>query len=95
MKYNGQNPIQQNVKPFSTEQINQISDDVSRDGYRLISGVLSPAEIAALKKAIDGVFADPKWRETDNVYDDITAVRLFECNRFFVICSSVSRSSVW
>ncbi len=83
MKTNGNSLILQNVKPFSPEQINQIKEDVSRDGYRLIPNIMQPQEIAALKSAMDRVFENPKWRKTDNVYDDISAVRLFECDNIF------------
>jgi ectoine hydroxylase-related dioxygenase (phytanoyl-CoA dioxygenase family) len=77
------NPIVQDAKPFSAAETRRITEDVFRDGYRLIPGVLQPGEIAALKDAIDRMFANPRWRKTDNIYNDFVAVRLFECGNIF------------
>jgi len=65
------------------EQTARLKADFYRDGYVLIPGVLQPAEVEALKAGIDRLFSDPQWRETDNIYSDFIAVRLFETDVVF------------
>ena len=75
--------IDQSVAPFSEEERERIAADFYRDGYRLIEGVLQPAEIEALIGAIDDVFENPRYRDTHNRYGDFIAVRLFETSPVF------------
>lgn len=77
------NPIRQNAQPFSELETERIRNDFFRDGYRLIPGVLTREEIEALKRGVDRVFEEPRWKENDNIYGDFVAVRLFEVDRVF------------
>lgn len=73
-----ENVIVQNAAPYDAAQIERFKTDFYRDGFLHIPGVLEPAEIVALKDAADRVFTEPQWKDTDNLYGDFIAVRLFE-----------------
>lgn len=75
--------IIQDAAPYDAQQISNFKTDFNRDGFLLIPGVLEPEEVAALKDAVDNIFADPHWKDTDNVYGPYIAVRLFETNAIF------------
>ena len=70
-------------EPFSPEKNRQLADEFLREGCLLIPDVLTPDEVAALKEAIDRVFADPRIKSTDTLYGDWIAVRLFEWDNLF------------
>ncbi len=76
--------IHQDAKPFSREEIAGIGNDFRRDGYALIPNVLGRAEIEALKAAVDRLFANEHFVETDNVYGPFVGVRLFETDPVFL-----------
>jgi ectoine hydroxylase-related dioxygenase (phytanoyl-CoA dioxygenase family) len=76
--------IVQDAKPFSAEQTSLIKTEFLRDGYRVIRGVLSREEVAALRAAVDAVFADPvKAKDPNKCYGPFIAVRLFEDDPLF------------
>lgn len=52
-----------------------------RDGYALVRGVLSSADIEALREAVDRVFEEPRFQR--NRYHEFIAVRLFETAEIF------------
>jgi ectoine hydroxylase-related dioxygenase (phytanoyl-CoA dioxygenase family) len=70
-------------EPFSADKNKQLADEFCREGCLLIRDVLTPGEVAALKEAIDRVFADPRIKTTDTLYGDWIAVRLFEWDNLF------------
>ena len=76
--------IVNDARPYSPEEIKQITDDFYRDGYVLIPNVLKPEEIEALKAATDRFFADERYKETDNLYGPYVGVRLFETDPVFL-----------
>jgi hypothetical protein len=69
--------------PFDENQTAAIKRDFFRDGFRLVPEVLSAPEVASLRDAVDELFADEKWKASDNVYNPIIAARLFETNPIF------------
>jgi hypothetical protein len=71
-------------QPFSPVKTRAIIEQYNRDGYALIPGVLTPAEVAAAHEAIERAFADPRMAETHNLYDPIVMTRLFELDPLFV-----------
>jgi ectoine hydroxylase-related dioxygenase (phytanoyl-CoA dioxygenase family) len=75
--------IIQDAAPYETQQIERFKQDFYRDGFLLIPSVLQPQEITALKEAVDRVFADSHWEDTNNVYSSFVAVRLFETAQVF------------
>jgi ectoine hydroxylase-related dioxygenase (phytanoyl-CoA dioxygenase family) len=54
-----------------------------RDGFVVIPDVFSASEVQTLRRGVDRVFEEPKWRQTHNVYADFIAVRLFEVDPMF------------
>jgi hypothetical protein len=78
-----QSSITQNAAPFSEAQTAEFKRDFYRDGFLLIRDVLQAEEIAALKSAIDRVFNEDKWKQTDNIYGSFVGVRLFEIDAVF------------
>ena len=54
-------------KPFSEEKTRQIVDAFHRDGYVHIPGVLTPVEIAALRKRTDELLDDPVLAARENL----------------------------
>lgn len=70
--------IIQDAAPYSTDQLATFQRDFARDGFLHLPGVLAPSEVAALKAAVDRVFAEERWKDTDNLYASYVAVRLFE-----------------
>ena len=54
-----------------------------RDGYLLLSGLLAPEDVAAMKEKIDRAFADEHLTQTDNRYGDFIMCRMFELDPFF------------
>lgn len=65
------------------ENIQAALEEFRREGCALVPNVLSQPEIIALKEAIDQVFANPQAKDTDTLYGDYLAVRLFEWNNLF------------
>ncbi len=74
-----------NKEPFAPEELEAITADFLRDGYRLIPQVLSRHEVQELRAGIDTVFNDAKYKENVNGPDDAPyiLVRLFETNPVF------------
>lgn len=68
---------------YEPQQVALFKERFSRDGFLHIPGVLAPQEVEALKAAIDRVFSEDKWKNTDNRYGDFVAVRLFETDPVF------------
>ena len=74
-----ESPIRTNLPAYSPEQTERYKAQFLRDGFLLIPGVLDPQEVAALKEAVDRVFADPvKSKDPYKMYGPFVAVRLFE-----------------
>ena len=72
-------------EPFSQQKTSQILDELDREGFASLPGILTPDEVENLKVRYDRVFADPKSVETDNVYpNDWSGLRLFETDPMFV-----------
>ncbi len=69
--------------PFSAERTSEIKFAFSRDGYHMIRGVLQPAEVAALRAAVDQVFNTRASAGEHRLYGDYVAVRLFETDPVF------------
>lgn len=69
--------------PFSPAENQRLVDEFTQAGCLLIPGVLPPAEVAALKVALDQAFADPRAAASDHLYGDYIIVRLFELNQRF------------
>jgi len=69
--------------PFSADRTASLTQDFYRDGFVLIPGILTPAEVIALKSAVDRFFADPSNNASDNLYGDFIGVRLFERDPIF------------
>lgn len=69
--------------PFSAERSVEIQSAFNRDGYYVIRGVLQPAEVAALRTAVDHVFNNRASADEHRLYGDYVAVRLFETDPVF------------
>lgn len=77
-------PIRADVKPCSPEETARIKAEFRRDGFRHIPGVLTADEVAALREAIDRLFADAvKTKDPCKFYNPFVAVRLFEDDPIF------------
>jgi len=70
-------------EPFSPEQTRSILENFRQEGCTLIPNILSQDKVHALRNAVDRVFADPRAKETHNIYGEFLAVRLFEQNNLF------------
>lgn len=77
-------PVLKGVKPFNAEQNAQIEENLVRDGFAHLPGILTPAEVEAARAAIDRIFDDERYRESYNVEGDFIALRVFETDPFFV-----------
>ena len=53
-------------EPFSKEKTTQIAEQFFRDGFVYIPGVLTEAEVTALREKSDALFADPQLAERTN-----------------------------
>lgn len=53
-------------EPFSAEKTAQIAQQFFRDGFVHIPGVLTDAEVTALREKTDALFADPELAERTN-----------------------------
>jgi hypothetical protein len=73
-----------NRDPFSPERQSEIVETFHRDGFALVPGVFDAAEVRSLRRAVDRVFALPRYAESGNLYSSYIAVRLFETHPIFV-----------
>ncbi len=68
---------------MTAEEIARHRDFFNREGYVHLPGVLSSAEVAALKDRIDEAFEDPACQSEDRRYAEISMVRMFELDPMF------------
>jgi hypothetical protein len=73
----------QEGQPFSPERTAEILRDFHRDGFRLLPGLLTANEVAALRAAVDRFFENPRHKDTHNLYGEWIGVRLFETDPIF------------
>ena len=66
-----------------TSEIARHREFFNREGYVHLPGVLSAAEVAALKNRIDAAFEDPACQTEDRRYAEISMVRMFELDPVF------------
>ncbi len=69
--------------PLGAERIQLLVETFNREGVVKVGRLLDEDEAASFKQRVDRVFADPRSLETDTLYSDFIATRLFEHDAAF------------
>jgi ectoine hydroxylase-related dioxygenase (phytanoyl-CoA dioxygenase family) len=75
--------ILRDAAPFDAEETRQIVAQFHRDGYCFLKNVLTPAEVQALRAAMERKYADPAMHGEGDHIRGISLMRMYEYDRAF------------
>ena len=69
--------IIQDAQPFDADQTRQIVAQFHRDGYCFLKGVLTAAELRALREAMERKWADPRHARRGGSHPRPSLMRMY------------------